>query len=301
MVRVIVLIVAGALCGLVAPAAAGYITTVEGDNPTAYWRLEETSGSDPAVSEVGGAGLSGTYQGGVTPGVAGPRPGDFPGLPATNRAARFGTTADAHVEVPDQAALDITGAVTLEALVNLDNLPSGGNAGIVAKYLGDGDQRSYNLFVEGNNDTGALGMVISPDGTFGAGTVTLQDDQALDIGRWLHVAGVYEPDNFMKLYIDGQPVETFEEPSTDIPSAIHSGTAPLWIGTQFAPSSADNHFPGIIDEVAVYDAALGDQAISAHHEAAITPEPTVGMLVWVSGLMLLARRKSTRPQSKKQS
>jgi hypothetical protein len=291
MVRVMLVIVAGALCGLAAPAAAGYITTVEGDNPTAYWRLEETNASDPAVSEVGGAGLNGSYQSGTTPGVAGPRPGDFPGLPADNRATQFGTQADAHVEVPDQAVLNITGAVTLEALVRLDSLPSGGNAGIVAKYLGDGDQRSYNLFVEGNNDTGALGMVISPDGTFGANTVTLQDDQVLTTGRWLHVAGVYAPDNFMKLYVDGQPVETFQEPTTDIPTAIHSGTAPLWIGTQFAPSTAENHFPGIIDEVAVYDAALDDQTIAAHHEAAVTPEPALGTLLGLGVLLLLGCRK----------
>ena len=73
-----------------------YRDAVLSDGPVGYWRLAETTGA--AVDTAGNA-AGGTYNGGVTRGVAGALAGD------SNLAARFDGTDD-YVSIPDNNALD---------------------------------------------------------------------------------------------------------------------------------------------------------------------------------------------------
>ena len=176
--------------------ASIYSAKILADDPIGYWRLGQTGGIG-AADETGN-GLTGIYNAlvaGSGPGnlgQPGPRPADgFPGFAGDNRAAHLnGTTS--YVSVADADALDITGAVTLEAWIKLDDY-SAGNGGIISKYIGTGSQRGYQIYVDiQNGGIGALGMVISPDGTF-TNARDVVDDVPLPLGEWLHVAGTFEP------------------------------------------------------------------------------------------------------------
>jgi Concanavalin A-like lectin/glucanases superfamily len=235
-----------------------------------YWRLGETGGL-AAAEASGNASLQGIYhQLGTDAGAGnlaqeGPRPVDnFPGFAATNHAPYLNGSTN-YVSVANTPDVDITGALTMEAWIKLDTIPTQ-NGGIIAKYLGTGEQRSYNLYVNGQGGIGGLAMAISPDGTFASAT-TIVDDVPLPTGEWAYVVGTFEPNQAMRLYINGVLAE---ELTTGIPSQIFSSTADLWIGRQFN-DQAGNRLPGLVDEVALYDRALTAAEISAHYAAATTP------------------------------
>src|SRR5689334_16044703 len=63
--------------------AGAYTNAVLADNPVAYYRMNESSGT-LAVDSI--AGQNGTYFGGVTLGIQGPRPSAFEGFEANNTA-----------------------------------------------------------------------------------------------------------------------------------------------------------------------------------------------------------------------
>lgn len=248
-----------------------YSSVVLADGPVGYWRLGQTGGI-VAPSAAVDESLNGLYVGlGASAGPAnigqpGPRPSaGFYGMSSDNRSAHLDGEIS-YVSIADSPQIDITGELTMEAWIKLDEYPEG-NGGIVAKYQGSGNQRGYNLYVNlQNGGVGALGMVISPDGTFGSAR-DIVDDTPLTIGEWIHVAGVFKPDDFMRLYVNGQLVHEETEASGSVPSSIHSATADLWLGAQFSTSS-DFRLPGLIDETAVYDRALTDNELLTHYLAA---------------------------------
>lgn len=251
-----------------------YSYNVVASSPRGYWRMGQTGGA--AAEQTGSTNLQGVYVGlgaGSGPGnlaQAGPRPeGGYLGLAADNRALHLNGSNN-YVSIADTPELDITGALTLEAWIKLDTLPTG-NAGIIAKYAGSGNQRSYQIYVNGQGaGNGELGMIISPDGTF-TNAKSVVDNVPLTVGEWLHVVGTFEPNQSMRVYINGVLVE---QSTSGIPSGIFNSTADLWIGKQY-DSAAANHLPGLIDEVAIYDRALSAAEIAAHYAAALT-SATVG-------------------------
>lgn len=244
-----------------------YSSVIAAANPVAYWRLGQTGGIG-APDSMGNENLTGIYVGlgtGAGPanlGQPGPRPSDgLQGMGSDNRSPHMDGNLS-YVSTSDTAELDITDELTMEAWIKLDGLPDG-NGGIVAKYEGSSAQRSYSLYVDvQNGGTGGLGMAISPDGSFTNAKV-VTDDNSLPIGEWIHVAGVFKSNDFMRLYVNGQLVEQLSEALHDVPSNIFSSSSDLWIGTQFSTSSSFR-FPGGIDEVALYDRALTSEEILDH-------------------------------------
>jgi len=269
--------------------ASVYSDAVLADNPVAYYRLGETAlptafdAADAAGAPQQGAQDAtyvnfGTGSGSGNIGQAGPRPGDTAGgspllgFDSFNRASHFegpgGTKT--HVEHPDHSSLDITGGLSLEAWVNADGFSSN-NQGIVAKYVGAGNNRAYNLFID-NQSAGANhepGLVISPDGTF-ASAAELISDSPLPTGEWVHLVATYEPGTSMRIYRNGA-LDT--ERTTGVPASIANTTAPLWIGPQYAADNDLYFFDGLIDEVAVYDYALSAGQVAGHFLAAQTAPP----------------------------
>ncbi len=247
-----------------------YSQDVLGDSPVGYWRLGQTGGFT-ASEETGKTALRGTYVGlgaGSGPGnlaQPGLRPSNgYEGLAADNRAAHLNGT-DSYVTVPDSADLDLTGAISMEAWIKLDAIPSG-NGGILGKYVGAGNQRSFLLYVNAQGSAnGGLAMVLSPDGTFTTAT-NLADPNPLPLNQWLHVVGTFQPGVAMKLYLNGALLQQL---TTGVPNQIFSSTSDLWMGLQF-DSSAANHLGGLIDEVALYDRVLLASEILEHYLAATT-------------------------------
>ena len=296
-------IVAALLPTGTASAASLYSSAVMADLPVAYYRLGEAAGPVALNASAAGNSLDGNYVNfGVaqtspaTPSTlasAGPRPGDpsgaaaIVGLEADNLGIRSGANANAQVEIPDNNLLDLTGALTLEAWVRRDDVQAvnGNNEGIVGKFVGAGNQRSYAMYYNARSGTGlpSLGFILNTSGASG-GNVDLV--AGLDIpsglaGGWVHLAAVYEPNVRMTLYMNGAPVAA---KTTGLPAVgVFAGTAPLWIGRQF--SAANNtSFEGLIDEVAIYDKALSDEQVLAHYEAATIPEPSSLTLSFLGAL-----------------
>jgi hypothetical protein len=242
-----------------------YSATVMADSPVGYWRLGQTGGV-VATDESGNPALRGTYVGlaaGAGPGnlaQPGLRPAaGYEGLATDNRAAHLNGSTN-HVSVLDTPELDLTGAMSMEAWIKLDSIPTG-NGGIIGKYVGAGNQRSFLLYVNGQGSAnGGLAMVISPDGTF-ASAADLAHPTPLPLGEWLHVVGTFQPGQAMRLYLNGA---LLLQRTTNVPAQIYSSTSDLWLGLQF-DSSAGNHLGGIIDEVALYDRALSASEILEHY------------------------------------
>jgi MYXO-CTERM domain-containing protein len=163
----------------------------------------------------------------------------------------------------------------------------------VAKYVGSGNQRAYNLYVEsqgtGSNDEPAF--IISPDGTFGSAVVLTSDDP-LPLDEWVHLVATYEPGTSMRIYRNG---ELDKELTSGVPGSIAGTTAPLWIGVQYDSGNSINYFDGLIDEVAVYNYALGEDRVRAHYAAATVPEPaSAAMMLLLFGLLVPALRRRRR-------
>ncbi len=282
-------------CPLPAVAQTNYYSaTVTAQAPVGYWRLDETTGTT-AVATVGGSGLDGTYInfGGANPGLdqQGPRPAEFPGFLSDNVAKQFNgdsstsfsTTAYTRVEVADQAALDITGALTISAWINPTSYGSTGR-GIVAKYrLSVGDtsdgQRAYGFNVD---VTGKLQFVLSTNGSFDSNLLVL-GSTTVSTNAWQHVTAVYEPGSAMRVYLNGV---LDGQKTTGVPASIASTAAPLWIGQQFG-FAGNTSFIGRIDEPAVFNAALSAQAIRTQYTAGVfsgtSTWKTAGDGTWGSG------------------
>ncbi|MEM6927905.1 MAG: LamG domain-containing protein, partial [Myxococcota bacterium] len=225
-----------------AAPAVTWAEATAADQPLHHFGFDESPGST-FLDEVSGVEAVGSVDAGQ-PGAA---TTGFPGFAHGNRAAAFEGASGQPVAVADHRSLDIRGPLTLEAMVYLERAPTAA-ADLIAKSA-DG-QRSYALFVDG---TGTLGLAVSADGS--AETV-VQANRPLPLRQWVHVAGVFEPGVRLAVY---EGAERVGERGSDVPGALHRGTAPLHLGA---------HLEGSLDEVVVYDRALSPESLALHVAAA---------------------------------
>jgi hypothetical protein len=215
-------------------ATLSYAATVLSDQPVAYWRLGETSGTT-AVDSSGH--VNGTYAGAVTLGQPGALGTD------TNTSALF-NGSNASVNVPDSAALRLNGAFTVEfwakqkAFVNtwpglMVKGPSANASGYLIWYSSNGTLH----FKRNNVD------LATPAGAF---TTT----------AWHYYAVTYDGST-LRWYVNGQMVS-----SRSVAFPTNTGTAMLQIGR------GDQYGNEFIDEVAVYPTALSASRVGAHFTAA---------------------------------
>ena len=290
---------AAAVGGPIVVGSSTYRDTVLADGPVGYWRLDEQPPADgptrnfKAIANLGSqtdAGSAGLYDfnltSGSTFGVSGPRPAGLPGFETANRAARFDGVDDIGF-VPNQPGYQITGELTMEAWVNPDDLS--GRPTILSKYRAEGFERSYVMVLETD---GRLNLTVSQDGTFG-GAGELLSGTTVPTGQWTHVAATFKPDEYMRVYINGQPVGELTELADGVPSGIQSTSQAVRIGYL---GGDFNFFDGLLDEIALYNTALSDAQIAAHYQAAFVPEPGTFALLGLGGAGLLAfgRRRQRR-------
>ncbi len=219
----------------------GYATTVLGDSPTAYWRLGDATTTTTARDQVGASpgANPGTYLNGVVRGS----PSLLPASTADS-AATFDGVND-YVRVANSAALNPSGAITLEAWIKPSSIPAAGSfKGIVTK------PESYALQFNGPRleftviQAGVRRRLQAPVGTIVA-------------GQTYFVAGTYNGTT-QRLYVNFAQVA-----SQPLTGAIGPQTQVLSIGSW----AASEYFSGSIDEVAVYSTALSAARLSAHYDA----------------------------------
>jgi hypothetical protein len=254
--------------------AQPYPSAVLGDNPVAYWRLEETSGTIAYDSSAAGTN-NGIYtnaaldQTGYAEGLA----TEFGYSPATdtNASAIFGESFDSYVSgMPIDFASTSNTSFSLEAWVN-GSYQGEASAGIVGKGWGGGGEECY-------LDCGAANNAFRFFVRTTNGQATNASSTFIPDGYWHHLVGVCnESQGVIDLYIDGQLAA-----SAACTGGIHSSTNQyLVIGSRQVSQNGDytDQFVGTIGQVAVYNYALNAAKVQNHYLAAgipatITVQPT---------------------------
>lgn len=226
---------------------SAYTSIVLADTPQAYYRLDETSGTNAADSS--GNSNAGTY---TTSGLTLAQPGCL--LSDADTGTLF-TSSVGRVQLPSVA---------------LGNGWSGFSAECWIKptTTGPANGSFYNLLWGGNNNVAHTGWIIYFAGTaslpalvfqVGNGTVN-SPAQANSItlvsGSNYHVVGVYDGAH-NKLYLNGVLIATSSAITGNVSSA----------GTPSVTTNSSSFFPGTIDEVAIYNTALSATQILNHYAA----------------------------------
>ncbi len=223
------------------PDLTAYRSVVLADGPSAYWRLGETSGN-VAANAIGAP--NGEYRGGVVLGEPGALSTD------PNAAASFDGVDDT-VRMPDAAALDPTGALSIEAWIKPT---SGAPATTLVRKEG---QYMVRRQADGAVTFRLWKSGVTRDFSSAAG-VTMPD-------AWNHVVATWNGSS-MEIWVNG-----ILRGSTVLSAPIDASAQPLFVGSVL---QSYDWFRGTIDEVAVYGSALSAERILAHYSAAVPLDST---------------------------
>jgi hypothetical protein len=234
-----------------APATQSYSATILEDEPAGYWRLGESSG-DIAV-DVTGAN-DGIFLNGVTLGQPGALAGD------ADTAAGF---AGANLTKVDVAWSDRLNATAFTVSLWAKVTGGGGTYRSPLTSRADFPQRGYIVYADPAN------VWQFWVGNAAGGWASLSGP-AVQNGTYAHLAGVYDGTTLL-FYVNG--VLAAESAVTLAPN----DEAPLRIGAGATEGDGNFFFEGDIDEVAVFDKALGEDRILAHYVAGypLTTPPTI--------------------------
>ena len=249
----VVLGVFGLLLALfVAPgvASADYRTEVQRDNPTAWWPLNEASGTT-AFDIAGGPGqaaANATYGSGIVLGGSSPVPG--------GGSATFGasSTSFANIATTTPAKLQ-QGSFSIEAWFKSADTTHGGP--IYDTYWGS------QLLLTG----GHLQLVVDKSATahFTQSTTATSFEDA----SWHHVLVSYNGSNTVRINVDGVLVASTRILGTyGTPFYTHGPTYPGAAEIGDDPSTVNGQFHGQLADVAYYNQELGTDRAAAHYAAA---------------------------------
>ena len=260
---------------------AAYAAVILAEAPVEYLRLGEPAIQPTANSGSAGEIAAGNGVSGPQP-VSGPKAPQWPGFGAANPALSLDGT-NAYVSLGDATALNIRGAITLEAWIQ-PAATQGTAAQILAHGINFAGDAAVSLAIV---DSGASYFIGSTDasGTDGASFLVPAGD--LGGGNWIHLAGTYDGTKW-NLYRNGILVAS----KVDAIGSVNVDA--LWaIGHNGEGSGAA--FAGAIDEVALFGKALTAAQIKAHYDAAAasTAAPVLAWkrtgtalsLQWTAGIL----------------
>ncbi len=275
----------------------GYAQIVKADDPVAFWRLDEPSGSATAVDAVGS--FDGAYdnsKGDITFGVPAGVPHDTDtavDLSDTNTTG-FGTGGV--IRIPYALELNPFGPWSIEAWVRPDLNDTHGNFRTVLSSV-------YNY----NYSTAVYGWAIyqHPNGGSGAWTLALFNGSGgpgffgSDFGHiplitnaWYHLVLTDDGSN-LQLYVNGVAgsANTTVAASGFIPNGIN-GDPSVSSGAEVLGQRTDGAFlgfSGAMDEVAFYNYALSPAQVETHYAGTIRLNPAKSgnssVLTWPFGTL----------------
>ena len=164
-----------------------------------------------------------------------------------------------------QTGLDITGDISFEAWVKVEQLPS--TAGSAFNLIAKDDvssSRAYSLFID--SDDKLKVYYFQNNSTF----TSIFSDAAIvvsgDVGSWVHIATTVDVSaQTAVMYKNSSSVGS--TPQTTNATSIQNSTAVFTIGANGSPS---NYFDGLIDEVRVWDDIRTSQEISDNYKQEIS-------------------------------
>ncbi len=243
-----------------AVSSSTYSSAVLSSSPTAYFRLDEMSGTTALDSS--GRGFNMVMRSGVTKGSAGLVAGDtavtLPGI---------SNSADVIMSNGRNSALEPATTVSLEAWIKPAAMPSSGRA-VIAAYGDDDVNAPYELFLLSTTQ-----IVWKLDVSGGK---WLTSTARLSVGSVYHIVGTYDGAT-MRLYINGALDSSLVTSGNIGNYAYANRNLGFTIGDD--GHLVDGSFKGVVDEVAVYALALSASDVSSHYAAAngtqsSSPTPT---------------------------
>ncbi len=171
------------------------------------------------------------------------------------------------IGVSDNAALNPTSALTVEAWIKADKWESGIYAGVIVGKQATNPDRGYCLTV---GENGRAEFTLSIDGHWEA----VSTPAIMGLNVWYHLAGVYDGSS-LKLYINGNLQNTLNissgnhDPSTG--SVMRLGDNPTWTG---------RNFEGCIDEIRIWETARSASEILDNFTTELTGSETGLSAYW---------------------
>ncbi|HZR16079.1 MAG TPA: LamG-like jellyroll fold domain-containing protein [Verrucomicrobiae bacterium] len=259
---------------------ADYQSTVVSQRPAGFWRLNETAQPPPLpifATNIGSLGLAGngTYYG-VRRGVV---PGAIASQPANAAAGFDGVTVSNRVRVPFQSQWNPSGPLTVEfwakpGQTNTFLCPAASVEFIepVAQSQTPARQRNGWLIYQSDSGlTNGNGWVFFQYNSKSLTNFSIASaDMTVDTNRWYHIAGVYDGSQ-ISIYVNGVLGGTAPFDGTPRPNT--NTAVPLTFGARADGQFGYFPYAGLIDETAVYDAALSPARILAHYQAGTNAAP----------------------------
>jgi len=203
-------------------------------NPVSLWRCNEPA--SPAYDYVGFRHANAV--GGASFGMAGPQQSQaYPGFEADNKAVQYNGT-DAGLSATGVSPVNSVGAFTMMGWISLTAAPGGR-----VSLWGQNDVLEF-----GFHNAGVIGMW-SPTGGF------IENAFPFALNQWYFIATTGDGTT-MTIYVNGKPIVSGGGATGNYGSSGY----PFNIGTAVLDDSG-NFFPGLIDEVAVYNRALSANEI----------------------------------------
>ena len=234
-------------------SGADYRSTIVADNPLAYYRLGETSGTTmvdeigshtggyigaPALGQTGIPGAGGNTAIGTTLGG-----GDYGEVAAWKTMPNRPVSLEAWIRHDGSTFLGMSSGVTLAGWSD----EAGYQLSLMA-YTVDADTIQIGLYTDGGN--------AHYDWTSGGDT------------NWHHVVGTIDASGIINLWFDGAVRGTGSSPYAGEASAV-----PFRIASGADDGATTTAWPGRIDEAAVYGTALSSTQVANHRAAGLGSAP----------------------------
>lgn len=163
------------------------------------------------------------------------------------KALSFDGSGD-YVDCGNDASLDITGAITVEAWIKVNSAGLSGHRRILSKREGS-ESWGYILSMTDGEPKFFIGN--------GSGNVAAAAGMTLEADKWYHIVGNWDGVDTNRIFING--TEKGSNTVTSLASSPHN----VYIGSD---TDGNYCFNGIISEVRIYNRALSEKEIRKHYE-----------------------------------
>ncbi|MEO6742772.1 MAG: LamG domain-containing protein, partial [Chthoniobacteraceae bacterium] len=269
--------------------ARNYRELILADKPGAYWRFDSIE--ECCTSSETDEALRANAGDKVSLAEAGPRPPAFPLFAEENTAADFsGYERDTHLRVKDSQGIgaksvlrfDKGETITIEAWVQCPKLGEGRQAYVVGKGRTGlpgttSENQNWAMRLRGQGGLACAGFLFHDRETQGEkGWHRWTSTRGFQPGEaWHHVVVSYKfgEAESIRSWINGEEVKGVWDMGGATAAAPAMDDDEVWIGGSMG-GAASAQFPGKIDELAIYRAALTPERI-ALHAARSGPVPTL--------------------------